>query len=243
MKATTKKMRIAAVIIAAIAFTVVFTACKGENKSNSEGRGDLIVDELVEKPAQIVPVNLAGTEWVCPIKNEKVYRELHIIFDGETKFYFNEYKAGDPEGRIYGEGTYKVEGNTIHFNNPSGLLITSMQLRDNTIVAEDESRVYVNIENLGYGDVIENVNLTGTKWVSEFDNGNSAVIVFKTATECEHYFLVEGEEMDKGTNTYNVDGNTVLIQRLGDIDAFDIKGDELIFTAPSSDSMVYKKQK
>ena len=106
---------------------------------------------------ELANVNLAGTTWVCAIENEKVYRQLLITFEDETQFYFNEYKAGDPEGHPYGNGAYKVEdGKNILFHNRSGHLMVTMQLRNNTIVDEsgDVSRIYVNVDGLGRGDVI-----------------------------------------------------------------------------------------
>jgi len=159
MKTTIKKMRLAAVMIASVALIAAFTACGGGSKSNSdstknETESGNLFDAKYAETANLDNVNLEGSEWVCSVKNEKLYRELHILFDSKTKFFFIEYKAGDPEGYLYGEGTYKVEDSsaeskTILFYNSSGLLISSMQLRNNTIVDEsgDIIRVYVNLED------------------------------------------------------------------------------------------------
>jgi len=98
------------------------------------------------------------------------------------------------------------------------------------------------------GDLIDdefaeksNVNLTGT-WVSKFSNGNSDVFIFKTATEYDHYYLVEGEEMDHGTGTFTVNGNTVTMEELGDLHVMTIEGDNLV-NFENGDRTVYIKQK
>jgi len=77
-------------------------------------------------------------------------------------------------------------------------------------------------------------SLAGTKWVCK-DSDFTQIIIFLNETDYE----VDGEL----SGTYSVDSNRVLMQRDEmHIDAFELKGDELIFTAPSGDSMVYKKQ-
>ena len=86
-----------------------------------------------------------------------------------------------------------------------------------------------------------NINLTGT-WVSKFSNGNSEVFIFETAMKYEHYFMVDGEEMDHGTGTYTVDGNTVTLEELGNLYVKTIEGDKLV-DYDGDNKTVYKKTK
>ena len=107
--------------------------------------------------------------------------------------------------------------------------------------------VYTNPYRIMYYDVIsdsemtleqwrksKNSSLAGTKWVCKEGNFTQT-ITFPNDRDYE----VDGE----WAGTYSVDGNMVLMQRdEAHIDAFELMGDELIFTAPSGDTMVYKQQ-